>query len=226
MEDLKLHERFEIETLETMRRLKSLDKLIFGGGTMLRLCFGLPRYSVDLDFYVSEGKNFSPDFPVLRDGFKKSGCEISDYQAKHFTYLLEIKSPIYQRKLKIEIRKEPRESMETVINIAYSASAPTLQVRLKTCTLKQMWKNKVSAFLDRGALRDAFDLEFLLRRNAGSLSDISKTHTAKMLETLNKFNKRDFANTLGNLLPPKEREFCASNQFALLKSELANRINS
>ena len=45
------HEKFEIEVLDKMNSLKKLEPLVFGGGTMLRLCHELNRYSVDLDFW-------------------------------------------------------------------------------------------------------------------------------------------------------------------------------
>jgi len=32
--------------------LKMLHRLLFGGGTMLKLCHGLNRFSVDLDFWL------------------------------------------------------------------------------------------------------------------------------------------------------------------------------
>ena len=51
MDILSQHEVFEIEVLEKMNSSKMLDPLIFGGGSMLRLCHELNRYSVDLDFW-------------------------------------------------------------------------------------------------------------------------------------------------------------------------------
>jgi predicted nucleotidyltransferase component of viral defense system len=45
------HENFEIEVLEKLKNARLLDSLVFGGGTMLRLCHELKRYSVDLDFW-------------------------------------------------------------------------------------------------------------------------------------------------------------------------------
>ena len=50
MRDLILHEQFELEILSRMQSGRLLDALVFTGGTMLRLCHGLERYSVDLDF--------------------------------------------------------------------------------------------------------------------------------------------------------------------------------
>ena len=45
------HEIFEIEVLEKLKNTRLLDPLVFGGGTMLRLCHEMQRYSVDLDFW-------------------------------------------------------------------------------------------------------------------------------------------------------------------------------
>ena len=51
MDELKRHEIFEMEVLEKLNSGKFLEPLVFGGGTMLRLCYELDRYSVDLDFW-------------------------------------------------------------------------------------------------------------------------------------------------------------------------------
>jgi predicted nucleotidyltransferase component of viral defense system len=61
MQDLIKQEQFEIEVLDRLQSGRFLDRLIFGGGTMLRLCFGLDRYSVDLDFWLLK-KNREKDF--------------------------------------------------------------------------------------------------------------------------------------------------------------------
>jgi len=52
MRDLIAQERFELEVLDRLKRGRFLERLVFGGGTMLRLCHGLNRYSVDLDFWL------------------------------------------------------------------------------------------------------------------------------------------------------------------------------
>ncbi len=52
MQDLIKQEQFELEVLDRLQSGRFLDRLVFGGGTMLRLCFGLDRYSVDLDFWL------------------------------------------------------------------------------------------------------------------------------------------------------------------------------
>ena len=51
MDIYRQHEVFEIEVLDKMNSARLLEPVVFGGGTMLRLCHELPRYSVDLDFW-------------------------------------------------------------------------------------------------------------------------------------------------------------------------------
>jgi hypothetical protein len=46
MDIFRQHEIFEIEVLDKMNSIRALDPLVFGGGTMLRLCHELNRYSV------------------------------------------------------------------------------------------------------------------------------------------------------------------------------------
>ena len=66
-------------------------------------------------------------------------------------------------KLKIEIRKTLVSGGSTEEKIAFSPHFPT-QVLIRGFNLEQMFRNKVSALLDRGEIRDGFDLEFLARR--------------------------------------------------------------
>ena len=51
MERLANHEAFEMEVLQWLRSKGLLRPLVFGGGTMLRLCHEMPRYSLDMDFW-------------------------------------------------------------------------------------------------------------------------------------------------------------------------------
>ncbi len=70
MDIFKQHEIFEIEVLDKMNSAKLLEPLVFGGGTMLRLCHELNRYSADLDFWfikkMPQQKYFDNMQKVLR----------------------------------------------------------------------------------------------------------------------------------------------------------------
>ena len=99
------HEAFEIEILDKMNSAKVLEPLVFGGGTMLRLCHELNRYSVDLDFWFIKRTPQKKYFDNLQKAFEKD-YEITDAEIKHYTLLFELRSAEYPKRLKIEIRRE------------------------------------------------------------------------------------------------------------------------
>ena len=221
MKTLQLHEEFEMLVLDQMRRLRVLDQLVFGGGTMLRLCFDLPRYSVDFDFYLQKDRrSFLPWAKKLDAMFHQMGAQITDQQEKHFSFLWEIRMRPYPQRLKLEIRKEPKKVRSTELNITHSLFSP-YQVRLRTLTLEQMWKNKIQALLDRKEIRDAYDLEFLTRRLAADFSILEKKLLQKILDQLESFSEQDFKSKLGALLETKERTVVLSHRFGYLKSKIA-----
>ena len=66
MDIFQQHEIFEIEVLEKLKNNRFLESLVFGGGTMLRLCHDLPRYSADLDFWIVKDIRYEPYFDRLK----------------------------------------------------------------------------------------------------------------------------------------------------------------
>ncbi|MBI1870908.1 MAG: nucleotidyl transferase AbiEii/AbiGii toxin family protein [Chlamydiae bacterium] len=219
MHILQQHEQMEMKILDHMRKVKILDALIFGGGTMLRLCFDLPRYSVDLDFYLkAERKAFLPQAKKFTDSLEEMGAKIKDHAEKYFSFLWEIRIPSYSRHLKIEIRKLSDQAKDTQLNIAHSPFS-SLQVRLRTLTLKQMWLNKIMALSERKEVRDAYDLEFLTRRGGGDFKTLTKSRIEKLLQVLNAFSKQEL-KAMGSVLEKEEREMIASNRFDYLKSKI------
>ena len=171
------HEVFEIEVLDKLNSAKLLDPLVFGGGTMLRLCHELDRYSVDLDFWFIRKTSQAAFFERLRTVLAED-YEITDAQIKHFTVLVEIRSSTYPKRLKIEIRREQKKC-DFQTKIAFSRFS-TQQVMLRAHTLDQTMKNKIDALLDRAEIRDCFDIEFMLRRGTKlpdlSINPVSYTH--------------------------------------------------
>lgn len=220
MQTLQNLEKLEIEVLELLNSIKALDSLYFGGGTMLRLCHNLNRYSTDIDFWLdikTDPKSFFTTIKkVLADNYK-----LVDSANKKFTLLYEIKSPSLNRSLKIEIRKE-QQNFEWERKIAFSKFT-NKQVLVKGLTLKQMMLNKFEALLSRKIIRDCFDIEFLLMRGVTLPSDKDKLQ--KALSIINNFKEQDYKVTLGSILDEKDRKFYLQNRFSFLKEELTKNIN-
>lgn len=212
------HEIFEIEVLEKLKNARLLDSLVFGGGTMLRLCHELKRYSVDLDFWRIKDTAETTLFDKIKDVLQQN-YDITDAQMKHFTILLEIRSGYFPKRLKIEIRKEIRD-WDFQEKIAYSKFS-TKQVVLKAHTLEQTMKNKIAALLERVEIRDGFDIEFLLRQGI-PLPDLSDADKTKMIARLDGFKENDFKVKLGSILESDIRAYYIENQFDYLRQKLAS----
>jgi len=215
MEELKKHELFEIEVLEKLKNAKFLLPLVFTGGTMLRLCHDMRRYSSDLDFWFIKKVNFNSYYKKLKD-FLEKNYTLTDSQNKYFTLLFEFGSPEYPKKLKIEIRKRV-EKVNFQEKIAYSPYT-NKQVILRCLSLEEMLKNKIDAFLDRKEIRDCFDIEFLLRQ--GIKINEKKEKLVKILKAIKKFKKNDYAVKLGSTLEPEMRKYYLKNKFSYLTQQI------
>jgi hypothetical protein len=118
VQDLIKQEQFELEVLNRLNSKKLLNSLVLGGGTMLRLCFGLNRFSVDLDFWMVKPADKTKLFKELKK-YLGQFYRIEDCANKFYTLLFEIRSKDYPRSLKIEIRKDLKKIKYEQV-IAYS----------------------------------------------------------------------------------------------------------
>jgi predicted nucleotidyltransferase component of viral defense system len=219
MRDLIQQERFEIEVLDRLNTGRFLSGLYFGGGTMLRLCHGLDRYSVDLDFWLSDSHRASDLFARLKD-FLSRDYALKDAAVKHYTLLFELRSENYPRSLKIEIRTQ-HEKPETEQTIAYTPH-DNRQVLLQTMTLRQMMILKTSALLNRGEIRDAYDMEFLVKR--GVLPEAKGAVLRQVLSCIGAFSKADYGVKLGSLLDAEKRAYYRQQNFRILLSAIENLL--
>ena len=142
--------------------------------------------------------------------------QITDAAIKHFTLLYGFRTKNYPRRLKIEVRKQPKRFRYEEA-IAFSPHS-TRQVMLKAPTLEQMMENKIKAALGRREIRDCFDLEFLFRK--GIKVDVSNKMRKELKEKIACFKKKDFTVTLESLLNPPDWNYYAKNGFKFLISKL------
>lgn len=220
MQDLIKHEQFELEVLERLQSGRFLSDLIFGGGTMLRLCHGLARYSVVLDFWVTKDIDWKKFYGRM-EKYLLQYYKLADSANNRFTILLELKAPQYPRALKIEIRKEAKK-IKTESSIAFSPNS-TVQVMMKTVALNEMMKSKIAAFLSRHEIRDAYDIEFLLKKGIPLYGE--KDVMKKLQAGLEKLGRKDFSVKLGALLDAPERKYYVENGFKILRARLGEKLN-
>jgi predicted nucleotidyltransferase component of viral defense system len=216
MQDLIKQEQFEIEVLDRLKSGRYLDRMIFGGGTMLRLCFGLDRYSIDLDFWLREAEGYASWFEDMRQ-FLNRYYQIRDIADKYNTLLVELKSSEYPRSLKLEMRKGVKIGRKEQA-IAFSRFSP-IQVYLRTIPLDIMMTSKIEAFLERKEIRDAYDLEFLVKK--GVKIDLSPEKADQINAGIKSLTRQDYNVKLSSLLESDQRTYYRKNNFLILKEYLS-----
>jgi predicted nucleotidyltransferase component of viral defense system len=219
MQDLISQERFEIEVLDRLNSGRFLAPLGFVGGTMLRLCCGSNRFSVDMDFWFARKVDY-PDYFKRCRRLLNEHYQIRDVANKFHTVLFELTSSDYPRGLKIEMRKVNRDFRFTEA-IAFSPYSDR-QVRVKALSLKDMLAEKVKALLQRREIRDAFDLEFILRR--GVKLEIDAQALRKVLTVVDSFGEKDYQVKLGSLLGAEDRRYYRKNRFEYLVSAIKDTL--
>ncbi len=212
-------ERFEIEVLDYLNTKGFLRNLVFYGGTMLRLCYGLNRFSVDLDFSLKSKVDTGEFFESLLDYLKRSYVVV-DSANKFYMILYEIKSPAYPRSLKIEIRKEIKD-VRVERAIAHSRFT-NRQVMVNVVSLLDMMVLKIETFISRKEIRDLFDIEFLLKRGISLPEDINMLKKLDVL--IDKLTDKDYKVKLGSLLEPEDRKYYLKENFKILKLAIAEKM--
>jgi predicted nucleotidyltransferase component of viral defense system len=219
MQALARQEQFEIEVLDRLKSGKFLEGMIFTGGTMLRLCYGLNRFSLDLDFWLSKKLDIEDYFNRLCE-FMARYYTIKDSENKFYTMLFEVRSKDYPRSLKIEIRKK-QERFRTSLAIAYSKYAD-IQVLVKCLSLDEVMKSKIEAFLRRKEIRDVFDIEFLVKR--GVELNASEDKLRQLINAIDALKKRDYSVKLGSILETEQRKYYIKENFKLLVMKITESL--
>src|SRR4030042_4356250 len=136
--------------------------LIFKGETALRLTYGSPRFSEDLDFSLTKDalkgkfssliKKMIAPFPEL---------SLTDLEEKYYTYLAEMKVTQnylpFPFRIKIEISKREMKGYQRELKLLNSP-ATVIQVMGQVATLEQIYKDKLACLEGRAKPKDLFDL--------------------------------------------------------------------
>lgn len=147
-------------------RQTKTDGIFFKGGTALRLVFGSPRFSEDLDFSTSLSKLKTIE-EVLLDTLKeieREGILTEIIEAKETSggYLSELFFTLNTQHINIllQFSKRNPKDMGEVMTIANNF-IPSYTVIL--LDRKQLVNEKIQALLTRSKPRDFYDLYFLIR---------------------------------------------------------------
>ena len=171
--------------------------LIFKGGTALRLVYGSPRFSEDLDFSLTTDR-LQGKFTLLIKKIVSPFPElvITDLEEKYYTYLGEIKitqdylpSPF---RIKVEISKRRERGYKSDLAII-SSPVSTVQCLCRVATLEQLYKDKLACLKDRAKSKDVFDMWYICQKLRRSYEPQDISIPAKeLVRDLRKYLPKDF----------------------------------
>lgn len=177
------------------------DKIFFKGGTALKILFGSPRFSEDLDF-SSMLSQIAPIEQALIQSLseiEKEGISANLKEAKTTSggYLARVSFQTYDQSTEILLQISLRQSdkkgeLMTVVN----DFIPTYTIM--ALMREQLIAEKIQALLTRQKPRDFYDLYFILRANL--LLPQDKYVLSKVLEVL-KTTNLNFEHELKQFLP-------------------------
>lgn len=166
-----VREEFEFSLLKSFFESEIGNTLIFKGGTALRLAYGSPRFSDDLDF--SAGAVISEaSFKAVAQAALKSLPEagLVEALAKHFMLfaLYRFEVPYVGRAFSIKIEVSTREESRRAAGESelrlLASQVTNLTILARVATLEQALKDKQAAFAARRQPRDLFDLWFISQK--------------------------------------------------------------
>ncbi|MFH2069952.1 MAG: hypothetical protein ABIJ11_01900 [Elusimicrobiota bacterium] len=87
-----------------------------------------------------------------------------------------------------------------------------------------MMKNKIETFLNRGEVRDCFDIEFLLRR--GIPLNTKKENLIRIKNIIKSFKITDYRVALGSILEAGMRKYYSDKNFEYLISKIDEALET
>lgn len=201
-----VREYFQQLLLSQIYQEKGSDRLLFKGGTALRIIWHSPRFSEDLDF---TGANITiKDIETLMEialakiemGGVKTDIIESKSTSGGYLAIFQFGTPEYKSQIQIEVSlRNGKKRLGTAALIQSDLVMPYTLIHLKEDILIA---EKIQACLTRGKPRDFYDLYFILRGRMPFKEAFiqDKRLKAKILKTL-KSSKLDFRRELKAFLP-------------------------
>jgi len=142
--------------------------LIFKGGTALRLVYGSPRFSEDLDFSLTKDALKGKFKPLIKNIVSSyAELSITDMEEKYYIYLGEIKVRegylTFPFRIKIEISRRQEKGYESELSLI-SSPASTIECLGRVSTLEQLYKDKLLCLKGRAKPKDVFDLWYICQK--------------------------------------------------------------
>lgn len=213
MLNMSLHRNVLLQILKDIYSDVSIGpKLGFKGGTAAYLCYGLGRFSVDLDFDLLDESASEVISEKIKNIIKNYGTIKESYDKRYTLFFL----LSYQHELhniKIEISKRNFGS-------AYHMES-YLGVPLRVMNKEDVFANKMVALIEREGKtnRDIYDVWFFLKNQWPINKNIVEFRTKisyknavlKCIALIEKKSDRGILSGIGELLDEKQKQWAKQN---------------
>jgi predicted nucleotidyltransferase component of viral defense system len=188
--------------LSYLYQIPNSERLLFKGGTALRIILKNPRFSEDLDFtglHITQ-KMVEELFTVTLANIEKSGIEVELEEGKNTTggYLGIATFTTYDNKIQIRIEVSLRDGKKYKGTRAVVANDYIPTYTLVHLPTEYLIEGKIQALLSRYKPRDFYDYFFLLNND---YPEARNTLILQKILRLLKDKKINFQSELKKLLP-------------------------
>lgn len=209
MLDINKHKFFLVTLLKDIYADTELATALgFKGGTAHMLFYGLPRFSVDLDFNLLAPEKTQILFKKIRDIIRKYGI-IRDEAQKHFGLICVLDYGEHERNLKVEISNREFPDRYEIKHF--------LGIAMKVMVKPDLFAHKLCALLDRNTLtnRDVFDIYYFMNQRTPINQTIVEERMHKplgaylddCLSRIEKIPPKSLLHGMGELVDSKMKTF-------------------
>lgn len=173
--DTNRHKFFMLQILKDIFKDKELASCLgFKGGTALMFFYQLPRFSVDLDFNLTNRTMEKRVYDKMRAILLRYG-KIDDEALKFYGIVLVLNYGVGERMLKVEISNREYPNHYEIKNL--------LGIEMRVMIVPDMFAHKLCALLDRTEMtsRDIFDCWFFLQSHCAVNAGIVEARMEKSL---------------------------------------------
>lgn len=209
MMDINKHKYFLVRILKDIYAdIELANCLGFKGGTAMMFFYGLPRFSVVLDFNLIVSGKDETVYKKVWQILLKYG-KIHDEAKKFYGPLVVLDYGSGERKLKVEISNRRFDNRYEIKNL--------LGINIKVMVQADMFAHKLCALLDRETItnRDIFDCWFFMDKQTPVNKNIIETrmnmpyadYLQKCIDTLEGMTDKGLLQGIGELLDKKMKTF-------------------
>ncbi len=178
------------------------ERILFKGGTALRIIFNSPRYSEDLDFTgvnITQ-KEVEEIFVNVLANLENTGIKVELEEGKPTTggYLGIVKFYAYEKTITVQIEISLRKGKKSGITSALIENEYIPAYTVVHLPQEEIIKGKLEALFNRHKPRDFYDYFFLL---SGNYPLVKEKENLKAVLKLIKETKIDFKGELKRFLP-------------------------